>query len=304
MGRTLHRLKAKQVEALGPGRHADGGGLYLVRDKEGRSRWVFMWNRGGVRREMGLGSAAPGGVSLAKARAKADQARNILEDGGDPIEVRNSEAAAPVRIPTFGELADEYVEAQSPQWRNEKHRAQWAMTLSVYAQPLRSLPVDQVTTTAVMAVLNLCRTAFDILIERAGKNASAHGRRLRVKYEGSNVDADHALRAYFAVLKAAKGLQFDAGRAAKYSPMNPVELAGVLIDIERKDKRSKLMQIADSYVYAIARGGYESEFPLHANLRDSGRLIDASLSDELRPSMGIKYSCFDHLVPETAKAEV
>lgn len=141
------------MEALGPGRHADGGGLYLVRDKEGRSRWVFMWNRSGVRREMGLGSAAPGGVSLAKARAKADQARNILEDGGDPIEVRNTEAEPPVRIPTFGELADEYVEAQSPQWRNEKHRAQWAMTLSVYAQPLRSLPVDQVTTTAVMAVL-------------------------------------------------------------------------------------------------------------------------------------------------------
>ncbi len=151
---------------------------------------------------------------------------------------------------------------------------------------------------------NLCRTAFDILIERAGKYANAHGRRLRVKYEGSNRDADHALRAYFAVLKAAKGLQFDAVRAAKYSPMNPAELAGVLIDIERKDKRSKLMQIADSYVYAIARGGYEPEFPLHANLRDFGRLIDADLPEELRPSMGIKYSCFDHLVPETAKAEV
>lgn len=153
MARTLHRLKAKQLDALGVGRHADGGGLYLVRDKEGRSRWVFMWNRGEVRREMGLGSAGPGGVSLAKARVKADQARNVLEDGGDPIEVRNAEAAPPLRIPTFGELADEYIEAQSPQWRNDKHRAQWEMTLTVYAKSLRDLPVDRVTTLAVMEVL-------------------------------------------------------------------------------------------------------------------------------------------------------
>nr|QQZ48873.1 tyrosine-type recombinase/integrase [Phenylobacterium glaciei] len=56
-------------------------------------------------------------------------------------------------VPTFGEVADEFLASLSPQWRNEKHRAQWAMTLKTYAKPLRPLPVDRVDTPAVLEVL-------------------------------------------------------------------------------------------------------------------------------------------------------
>lgn len=153
MARTLNRLKSKQVEAAGPGRHADGGGLYLDRDEHGRSRWVFMWSRGGKRREMGLGPAGKDGVSLAKAREAAETARGVLRDGGDPIAARDAAKAAPVVVPTFGEVADAFVKSQSPQWRNEKHRAQWAMTLKTYAAKLRPLPVDRVDTAAVLESL-------------------------------------------------------------------------------------------------------------------------------------------------------
>ena len=38
-------------------------------------------------------------------------------------------------------------------WRNPKHRAQWKMTLSVYAAPLRDMPVDKISTEDVLAVL-------------------------------------------------------------------------------------------------------------------------------------------------------
>src|SRR5262249_42714071 len=41
-----------------------------------------------------------------------------------------------------------------PSWRNPKHRAQWKMTLRVYCKPLRHLPIDQITTEDVLAVLN------------------------------------------------------------------------------------------------------------------------------------------------------
>lgn len=102
---------------------------------------------------MGLGSAGKGGVSLAKAREKAARARDILDGGGDPIDARNAENVEPVRIPTFGDVADEYIAAQSRQWQNAKHRDQWKMTLTVYGKPLRELPVDRVTTTAILAVL-------------------------------------------------------------------------------------------------------------------------------------------------------
>jgi hypothetical protein len=59
-----------------------------------------------------------------------------------------------------------------------------------------------------------------------------------VKYEGSNRDADQAIRGYWALLKAEFGLQFDAERSAKYQPLSPAELARTLVDLERKDKRS------------------------------------------------------------------
>lgn len=153
MGRTLYRLKAKQIETLGTGRHADGGGLYLDRDDSGRSRWVFMWTRHGKRREMGLGAASAVGVSLAKARESAGKAREAVANGDDPIEARRAAERERTPVPTFGEAADAFVKALSPQWRNEKHRAQWAMTLKVYAKPLRSLHVDRVDTAAVLAVL-------------------------------------------------------------------------------------------------------------------------------------------------------
>jgi integrase len=152
MARTLNRLKAKQVETLGPGRHADGGGLYLDRDEQGRSRWIFLWSRNGKRREMGLGPAGRDGVPLAEAREKAATARDVVRGGGDPIEKRKA-AAAPERVWSFGEVADQLVTGLSPQWRNEKHRAQWSMTLKIYAAPLRSLPVAQVDTAAVLGVL-------------------------------------------------------------------------------------------------------------------------------------------------------
>lgn len=154
MARTLNRLKSKQVEAAGPGRLADGGGLYLDRDIHGRSRWLFMWKRDGRRREMGLGAAGgPGGVSLAMAREAAEAARKVVKAGGDPIEARDAVPAAPLVIPTFGEVADEFVASLSPQWRNEKHRAQWSMTLKTYASKLRDLPVDQIDTAMVLEAL-------------------------------------------------------------------------------------------------------------------------------------------------------
>lgn len=159
MARTLNRLKAKQVENLGPGRHADGGGLYLDRDDAGRSRWVFMWTRGGKRREMGLGPAHKDGVSLADARVAASEAREALSKGKDPIEARDAAKRGPAIVPTFGETADAFLASLSPQWRNEKHQAQWAMTLKVYAKPLRGLPVDRIDTEAVLSVLQPLWTA-------------------------------------------------------------------------------------------------------------------------------------------------
>jgi hypothetical protein len=54
---------------------------------------------------------------------------------------------------TFGEAADALVESMSPSWRNEKHRAQWKMTLTAYCGSMRTIPVVDVTTEDVLRVL-------------------------------------------------------------------------------------------------------------------------------------------------------
>lgn len=148
MSRQLNRLSARKVAALEePGRHADGGGLYLSISKDGRRRWVFLFRWKGKLREMGLGT--PRDVPLARAREAATRAREMAASGKDPLEAKQAER----EVKTFGTLADEFIEAMRPQWRNDKHVAQWQMTLRDYAAPLRALAVDTIGTEDVMRVL-------------------------------------------------------------------------------------------------------------------------------------------------------
>jgi hypothetical protein len=48
MARKLSRRNSRSVMTIKKqGRHADGGGLYLVVDKSGAKRWVFLFHRRG-----------------------------------------------------------------------------------------------------------------------------------------------------------------------------------------------------------------------------------------------------------------
>jgi hypothetical protein len=145
----INRLTAQEAKNITkPGRHADGGNLYLNVTVSGARSWVFLYRFGGKQREKGLGSAAPGQVSLAQAREKAATARQALAERRDPLAVLGAS-----KTPTFGEAADEYIEAKQSEWRNAKHAAQWLMTLRTYAASLRQLPVDAITTERVLACL-------------------------------------------------------------------------------------------------------------------------------------------------------
>jgi hypothetical protein len=83
--RQLHKLSAREAETIAkPGRHGDGGGLYLAIEAgaHGRRQWVFLYRVRGSskRRELGLGPAkgkGKDGLSLADARLKAADARKI-----------------------------------------------------------------------------------------------------------------------------------------------------------------------------------------------------------------------------------
>ncbi len=147
MSREINRLNARAVATITEqGRHADGGGLYLSISPNGGRRWVFLYRWHGKPTEIGFGSARD--VTLARARELARQSRGNLAEGINPKDARK-----PTEGATFGECADRLIEAMRPSWRNEKHAAQWKMTLRDYAAPLRRLPVDKITTDDVLPVL-------------------------------------------------------------------------------------------------------------------------------------------------------
>jgi integrase len=143
----LGRLSARKVETAKPGKYSDGGNLYLIVSATGARKWVLRFTHRGRPKEMGLGSAAD--VPLADARDKAEAARRIVAKGLNPIEERERSADTP----TFGTVADDVRESLSAGFRNEKHKAQWRMTLETYAASLRGKPVDAITTDDVLSVL-------------------------------------------------------------------------------------------------------------------------------------------------------
>jgi integrase len=141
------KLTARKVETAEPGKYGDGGGLQLVVAATRAKKWVLRFLLQGKAREMGLGSYPE--VGLAEAREKALAGRRLARGGTDPIAERRKDRI----IPTFGELAEEITKHLAEGFRNEKHKAQWKMTLTVYAEPLRAKPVDKIETTDVVAVL-------------------------------------------------------------------------------------------------------------------------------------------------------
>lgn len=151
-------LTPLEVKSLAtPGKHADGKGLYLHVSASGSKSWLFRYLRNGKQREMGLGSLDK--VTLAAARSKADEARQQLGLGLDPLGERQKSIDADVleaakRI-TFEDAAGQYIESHRTGWKNAKHASQWGNTLRDYVYPIfGKIPVQDVDTALVMRALS------------------------------------------------------------------------------------------------------------------------------------------------------
>jgi integrase len=150
-----HKLTDAKIRTLTTaGIYGDGDGLYLRVQPSGRRSWVFIWKRFGARREIGLGSYDAGTrrVSLATARTKAHEAREIVGAGGDP-KTDMAERKAAVAVVTFGKVADEYIETMKSKWRGRSTLAAWERFAQSYVNLIRKVPVDEITTDDVVRVL-------------------------------------------------------------------------------------------------------------------------------------------------------
>lgn len=104
-----------------------------------------------MRKEMGLGGITD--VTLAEARELADIARKMVRSGKNPIIERKLGNRTVADTPTFRVFADAYVKSIESQWKNAKHRAQWKMTLEVYAAPLHDKLLCDIDTNDIHHVL-------------------------------------------------------------------------------------------------------------------------------------------------------
>lgn len=154
--RRIHRLSAASLAYLGPGRHADGGGLYLKVTPSGARAWVFRYRVSGRLREHGLGALHT--VSLRLARGKALELRRARLNGIDPLDQRKADAEArrleAARSLTFEQAAEQYIAANRAGWRGQASEHQWRQSLADYVFPvIGSLPVQTIDTALVMKVL-------------------------------------------------------------------------------------------------------------------------------------------------------
>lgn len=165
MARNL--LTAAAIKAATKLKIRDGDGLWLHSAASGRQYWVFIYTRAGKRRELGLGryGALPGEVGITLARKKADAARGLLAEGRDPFTELSKRKASEDR-PTFGTIADEYIEAMKSKWRGRQTEPRWRRFADVHAQPLRKIAIADVTTDDVVKML---RPIWTTLPETAGK---------------------------------------------------------------------------------------------------------------------------------------
>ena len=141
-----------------PGLHSVGviAGLHLQIQPSGTRSWLLRVKVGDKRRDIGLGAFPE--VTLAQAREKARQARDLIGTGIDPVqqarEQQSALKAAQAKELTFKDAALAYIEAHEGGWRNTKHGQQWRNTLEQYAYPvIGSMQVRHVEMAHVLKVL-------------------------------------------------------------------------------------------------------------------------------------------------------
>src|SRR5262245_53195980 len=124
----LFKLQVADLSKRAAGFYSDGGNLYLAVERNTAGdgfnrRWIFRYQLpGGRQRDMGLGSVADLGANtsgLNVARELAQNARQQLARGLDPIDERKkqiAERAAALPVPTFQQLAKDYLNAKDGEW--------------------------------------------------------------------------------------------------------------------------------------------------------------------------------------------
>jgi hypothetical protein len=91
-----------------------------------------------------------------------------------------------------------------------------------------------------------------------------------------------------------EGMPFDPSASRQYDALGADDFKALILGEPReRTKKTPMIQVADLYLYPMAKGGYEPDYSPYRALMGAARLIDATLNADELPHLGIKYSCFD-----------
>lgn len=145
---------AKLRSLTKPGKHFDGGGLFLDLTKAGGRYWRMKYRHGGKEKLLALGVYP--GVGLKDARDQASEARKVLQAGGDPGGLRKAGKvqAAHESANTLEAVARDWHQHQASRWETETAgRVLASLAADIFptlgARPMASIKPGEVRTAIV-----------------------------------------------------------------------------------------------------------------------------------------------------------
>lgn len=124
---ALHELSQKELEkrikmaresANAVTKISDGSGLYLVVRRSGGMSWQLDYNLLGVRKTYSMGTYPQ--VKLSTARTLAEQARESVQLGLDPVQKRRRDRNAHQNAKTVAEVFEEWLDHNKADW-SDRH---------------------------------------------------------------------------------------------------------------------------------------------------------------------------------------
>jgi integrase len=140
-------ISMKNYLTVGPGDYPCGDNLYLIVSPTGGRRWLFRYQRNGVKGGMGLGAAKL--VTFKEAKYKAVDARRLLAKKLDPKEHRDDERRGEA-CPLFGPYATAWGETYEKSLKHRSSRNKLKRIIDVFCKPMHKMRVDEIGTNHII----------------------------------------------------------------------------------------------------------------------------------------------------------
>lgn len=141
----------------------------------------------------------------------------------------------------------------------------------------------------------LCKTTYPILLERVVRYLLSLNTdvKLKVIFEGASGNENRQVVKYAQALKNG-GHPFDNSNSKKYNPISSSVYQNIISGRPEPGTKSNIfLQIADLYIYPMAKFRYDPNYLAWHELYKSNRIIDSILEPNQIYVGGVKYYCFN-----------